>query len=126
MLLLCIECVLMTSIRKQVFAYINIYQDKSVKEVQKHFKECPKETIRTYYRQYKGNTKNISLYTNIDIRTELIKIIKDYKTPASARVQAIREYNNLIEKEPDKSGEDPYLKYLEKQSLRIATSDDIS
>ena len=116
----------MTSIRKQVFEYLNIYQDKSVKEVQKHFGHCPKETIRTYYRQYKGNTKNIPLYTNIDIRTELIKIIKDYKTPASARVQAIREYNNLIEKEPDKSGEDPYLKYLEKQSLRIATSEDIS
>jgi len=116
----------MTSVRKQVFAYLKIYQDKSVKEVQKHFGVCPKETIRTYYRQYKGNTKNIPKGITIDIRTELIKIIKDYKTPASARVQAIREYNNLIEKEPDKSGEDPYLKFLEKQNLRIATTEDIS
>ena len=98
----------MTSVRKQVFEYTNIYPDKTLKEVKKHFHMCPSETIRTYYRQSKGNTKNIPL----DIRTELQKIIKDYKQPASARVQAIREYNNLIEKEPDKSGEDPLLKLL--------------
>ena len=112
----------MTSIRKQVFRYLDIYQDKTVKETQKYFGDCPKETIRTYYRQYNKNTKSIPL----DIRTELIKIIKDYKQPASARVQAIREYNNLVEKEPDKSGEDPYLKFLEKKSLRIATTIDTS
>ena len=116
----------MTSVRKQVFEYLNIYQDKTVKEVQKHFKDCPKETIRTYYRQYKGNIKNIQNYTNLDIRTELIKIIKDYKQPASARVQAIREYNNLVETTPEESGDDPYIKYLEKQNLRIATIEDTS
>ena len=112
----------MTSIRKQVFKYINTHPYKTLKEVKKAFSDCPTNTIRTYYRQATDISKNIS----IDIRTELQKIIKDYKQPASARVQAIREYNNLIEKEPDKSGEDPYLKFLEKQSLKIATTIDTS
>ena len=115
----------MTSIRQQVLEYMNIYPHKTVKEVKKQFRDCPKNTIGTYYRQFKRIQNSIRLDT-IDIRTELIKIIKDYKTPASARVQAIREYNNLIEKEPDKSGEDPYLKFLEKKSLRIATTIDTS
>ena len=98
----------MNSIRQQVFTYLNAYPGISLKEVKKEFKDCPINTIRTYYRQHRDISKNIPL----DIRTELIKIIKDYKQPASARVQAIREYNNLIEKEPDKSGEDPLLKLL--------------
>ena len=42
----------MTSIRKQVFEYINTHSEKTLKEVKKEFKECPKETIRTYYRLY--------------------------------------------------------------------------
>jgi len=115
----------MTSVRKQVFEYMNIYPHKTVKEVKKWFNNCPGNTIGTYYRDYNRIHKTIRNNT-IDIRTELIKIIKDYKTPASARVQAIREYNNLVEKEPDKSGEDPYLKFLEKQNLRIATTEDLS
>ena len=72
------------------------------------FSDYPGPTVDRYYSQFNKTSKDIQ----IDIRTELIKIIKDYKTPASARVQAIREYNNLIEKEPDKSGEDPLLKLL--------------
>ena len=98
----------MTSIQSQVFEYLNIHPDTSRKELKKVFKECPKGTIDKYYTRF-NKTYNI---VHIDIRTELIKIIKDYKTQASARVQAIREYNNLIEKEPDKSGEDPLLKLL--------------
>ena len=113
----------MTSVRKQVFEYMNIYPNKSLKEVKKRFKDCPTNTIRTYYKQFKDISNNIS---ELNIRAELQKIIKDYKQPASARVQAIREYNNLVEKEPDKSGEDPYLKFLEKKSLRIATTIDTS
>ena len=113
----------MTSIRQQVLQYIKTYPYKTLKEVKKEFKDCPTNTIRTYYKQFKDISNDIK---EIDIRTELIKIIKDYKTPASARVQAIREYNNLIEKEPDKTGEDSYLKFLEKQNLRIATTEDIS
>ena len=112
----------MASIRQQVFEYINTHPYKSLKEVKKVFSDCPTNTIRTYYRQATDISKEIS----IDIRTELQKIIKDYKQPASARVQAIREYNNLIKEEPDKTGDDPYLKFLEKQNLRIATSEDIS
>ena len=113
----------MTSIRKQVFEYINTYPNKSLKEVKKRFKDCPTNTIRTYYKQFKDISNNIS---ELNIRTELQKIIKDYKQPASARVQAIREYNNLNEKQPDKSGEDPYLKFLEKQNLKTKTITDIS
>ena len=98
----------MTSIRSQVFEYINIYPNISRKELRNHFKDCPGGTIDRYYTQFKKTSKPIQ----IDIRTELIKIILHYKTPASARVQAIREYNNLVEKQPDKSGEDPLLKLL--------------
>lgn len=100
------------SIRKQVFGYLKVYQDKSVKEVQKHFKDCPKETIRTYYRQYKGITKNIPNIP-LDIKTELKKIILDYKQPASSRVQAIREYKSIVEIQPDGSGDDGLLKLLQ-------------
>ena len=115
----------MTSVRKQVFEYMNIYPHKSLKEVKKHFRDCPGNTIGTYYRDYNRIHNNIRNDT-LDIRTELQKIIKDYKQPASARVQAIREYNNLNEKQPDKSGEDPYLKFLEKQNLKTKTITDIS
>ena len=75
------------------------------KELRFRLKECPRDTIDRYYTQFKKTAKDVQL----DIRTELIKIIKDYKQPASARVQAIREYNNLIEKVPE-TGEDPLLK----------------
>ena len=112
----------MTSIRKQVFTYLDTHPDISLKDLKKVFKDCPINTIRTYYRQH----FNISDIISINIKKELIKIIKDYKQPASARVQAIREYNNLVETTPEEGSEDPYLKYLEKQNLRIATIEDTS
>ena len=110
------------SIRSQVFEYLNIHPSISRKELKKTFGDCPKETIDRYYTQFKQTSRNIQM----DIRTELKKIILDYKQPASSRVQAIREYNNLVETTPEESGDDPYIKYLEKQNLRIATTEDIS
>ena len=104
----------MTSIRQQVFDYINIYPNISRRELRKAFKECPSGTIDRYYTQHNKTSKPIQ----IDIRTELIKIILHYKTPASARVQAIREYNNMKVSDPIK-GDDPLvelLKTLEKDS----------
>ena len=98
----------MTSIRSQVFDYLKIYPDITLQEVKKEFKDCPKNTIREYYRQFNAMSNNMA----VDIRTELIKIIKDYKQPASARVQAIREYNNIVEATPE-SVEDPLLKLLQ-------------
>ena len=112
----------MTSIRSQVLDYLNIRPDTSRKELKKVFRDCPGETVDRYYTQFKKTSRNIQ----IDIRTELQKIIKDYKQPASARVQAIREYNNLIKEEPDKTGDDPYLKFLESKNLKIATTIDTS
>ena len=116
---------IMTSIRKQIFEYLHTHPDIALKKLKVVYKDCPINTIREYYRQFKHTQKDMS-NMSIDIRTELIKIIKDYKTPASARVQAIREYNNLIEKEPERKGDDPYLKFLEKQNLKIATTIDSS
>ena len=95
----------MTSIRKQVFEYLNIRPDTSRKELKKVFGDCPKETVDRYYSEHNKISRNVQM----DIRTELIKIIKDYKQPASARVQAIREYNNLVETTPENS-EDTLLK----------------
>jgi len=116
----------MTSIRQQVFYWLNKYPDISLRETTNHFLDESYFTIRNNYYKWKELGKKREEIVNIDIRKELIKIIKDYKTPASARVQAIREYNNLIKEEPAKTGEDPYLKFIEKQSLRIATTEDIS
>ena len=97
----------MTSIRQQVFEYITSYPKKTLKEVKKEFSDCPTNTIRTYYRQFKDISNNIS----IDIRTELIKIIKDKKEPGSTKVSAMRFYKELAETTPE-IGEDPLLKLL--------------
>ena len=98
----------MTSIRSQVFDYLKIYPDTTRMELKKTFGDCPKETVDRYYTTFNKISRDIHL----DIRTELIKIIKDYKQPASARVQAIREYNNIVEATPE-SVEDPLLKLLQ-------------
>ena len=98
----------MTSIRKQVFEYVNIHPNKNLKEVKEHFKDRPKNTIREYYRQSKDMSNNMS---KLDIKTELIKIVKDKKEPGSTKVSAMRFYKELIETTPE-TGEDPLLKLL--------------
>ena len=100
----------MTSIRQQVFQYLDKQPDIPIKELYKVFGDRPKETIKAYRRQHRVMKKNIPKHT-LNIKEELIKIIKDYKQPASARVQAIREYNNLVETQPQES-EEPLLKLL--------------
>ena len=100
----------MTSITKKIHKYLDkVYPDVDIRQTLDEFPTYPTSAIKTAYYRYINSLK---LSETIEIRTELIKIIKDYKQPASARVQAIREYNNLIEKEPDKTGEDPLLKLL--------------
>ena len=96
----------------------------SLKDCYLEFKDCPKNTIREYYRQFKSISKNMSS-VSVNIQQELIKIIKDYKQPASARVQAIREYNNLSQ-DKEVLGEDPYLKFLESKNLKTKTIIDSS
>ena len=97
------------SIRQQVFDQLKINPDITLKELKVMFSDCPYNTIRTYFKQHTNISGNISL----NIKNELIRIIKDYKQPASARVQAIREYNNLIKESPEKEGDDPLLKLLQ-------------
>ena len=116
----------MTSIQKIVDKVIEIHPGIEAKAVVMMLPDYNSRTIKSAYRRNINNAKKDAFNASVDISKELIKIIKDYKQPASARVQAIREYNNLVEKEPDKSGEDPYLKFLEKKSLRIATTIDTS
>ena len=101
----------MTSIRQQVFEFLKLHEKTSLKETKKKFKDCPSGTIGGYYREYHHVNENTRLKHDLDIKQELIKIIKDYKQPASARVQAIREYNNLVETQPQES-EEPLLKLL--------------
>jgi len=95
----------MTSIRQQVFEFLKSNPDIPLKELKKEFRDRPTNTIRDYYRQFKDMSKD----TSINLKKELEKIIKDYKQPASARVQAIREYRTLIEVQPEE-GEDSLLK----------------
>lgn len=108
------------SIRQQVFRLIDKLPDISLKDLYLEFKDSPKKTIKTYLTQHRTIQKNISQCRQIDIRIELIKIIKDYKTPASARVQAIREYNNMKESSPIE-GVDPLVELL--QTLEKDSSD---
>ena len=105
------SCVKMPSIRSQVFDLINNLPDISLKDIKIEFRDCPSNTIGGYYREY-WRIRNNTRKDTLDIRTELTKIIKDYKQPASARVQAIREYNNIVEATPE-SVEDPLLKLLQ-------------
>ena len=112
------------SIRQQVFRLLDTLPDIPIKDLYLEFKDCPKETIKTYRKQHRGMKKSIHNNT-LDIKTELKKIIKDYKQPASARVQAIREYNNMVEITPEES-EDPYLKYLKNKNSKTETITDIS
>ena len=110
------------SIRQQIFQYLDKHPDISLKALKKEFRDCPTNTIRTYYRQHFDISKNVS----INIKKELIKIIKDYKSPASARVQAIREYNNIIETKPEESSDDGFLKWLETQGNSTLTNRSIT
>ena len=96
------------SIRQQVFKYINTHPYKTLKEVKKEFSDSPTNTIREYYRQSKDMSNNMS---KLDIRTELIKIIKDKKEPGSTKVSALRFLKDIIEITPEK-GDDPLLKLL--------------
>ena len=98
----------MTSIRQQVFDYINITPDIPVKEVLKAFKECPSNTIRTYYKQHRAISNNIQ---KISIKKELIKIIKNKKEPGSTKVSALRFLKELVETNIT-DGEDPLVKLL--------------
>ena len=98
----------MTSIRKQVFQFLKLNPGISRKETKKSFGNCPKETVDRYYTEHNKISKNVQL----DIKDELKKIIKDYKQPASARVQAIREYNSLVENK-EESSDDSLLKLYE-------------
>ena len=101
----------MKSIRQQVFDYIKIHPEVSLRDTKIRFKDCPSNTIGGYYRAYHRVEKNTRKNT-LSLKDELTKIIKDYKQPASARVQAIREYRTLVEIQPEES-EDSLLKLYE-------------
>ena len=92
----------MKSIRQQVFDYIKIHPEISVSDIKIVFKECPNSTIGAYHRAYHRIDRTVRNNT-LSLKDELEKIIKDYKQPASARVQAIREYRTLVEIQPEES-----------------------
>lgn len=102
----------MTSITKKVHKYLDkVYPDVDIRQTLDEFPTYSTDAVTSAFYRYRNMLKKNEKLENIDIKTELIKIIKNYKTPASARVQAIREYNNMIENTPEK-GEDPLLKLL--------------
>jgi len=108
----------MTSLRQDVFEYIQRHPRISLSKLKREFKEYNGDTIKRYLTQYR-EINNGDILGDINIKDELIKIIKDYKQPASSRVQAIREYTNLVETQPE-DGDDPYLKF--KQALESKNS----
>ena len=64
----------------------------------------------------KSNNKPISPQEGIETispRKILYEIFIDKNQPATARVAAIREYNNIIETKPEEESDDGFLKWLE-------------
>ena len=94
------------SLRSKVLDYLRIYPDTTRAELREVFRDDSKGNVDRYYTFF--NKKPVPL----NIREELEKIIKDYKQPDSARVQAIREYNTLVEPTPESNVEDPLMKLL--------------
>lgn len=118
--------IIMTSIRQQVFEYLTNRPKTSLKKLINEFCEYKKSTVTRYLTQFR-ELKIVDIQVDIDIKNELKKIITDYTQPASARVQAIREYNNLLETQPeDKSSDDGFLKWLETQGKLTSTNPSIT
>ena len=92
------------SLRQQVFDYLDGDPKITVKKLRKVFPEANMDTIKRYMMIYRKEHKYDR--SKVNIKEELVKIIKDYRTPASARVQAIREYNNMIKNMPEQTEEE--------------------
>ena len=90
---------------------IIIHPGIDIKNVIRMLPDYNHKSVRTAYRRNIKASKKDEELEALNIKKELTKIIKDYKQPASARVQAIREYNNLVEITPE-SSDDPLLKLL--------------
>ena len=68
--------------------------ETNLSDIKEVFRDENEETIRIYY----YNAKQVK--KPYDVKAELIKIIRDYRNPASSRVQAIRELNNALKNQP--------------------------
>ena len=102
------------SIRSKVLKYLRENPETEVRDLEALFSDCTQGTVKRYYFQYKASLRPF------DVEKELIRIIKDYKTPASSRVQAIRELNNMRKEQPEtKEGtfNDPFMKILEEKRI---------
>lgn len=103
------------SLRSRVLKYLKENPETELKELKVIFGEYVPKTITRYFRAY---TKSLKPF---DVKSELIKIIKDYKSPASSRVQAIRELNNMRKDQPEiiSVNEDPYVKFQREQNKML-------
>ena len=100
------------SIRQKVFREIDKFESISLSQLSGKFPDEKKGKIKNYLTQY----RKINKPKPINLKKELEKIIKDYKTPASSRVHAIKELRQIHKEENIKDGEeeqgDPLLKLL--------------
>lgn len=120
--------IIMTSIRQQV---LKCYKDNpkiSPKNLCKKFPDANKQTLKRYLMSFRKESKrDITGDKNISPKDILYEIFIDKRQPATARVAAIREYNNLLETQPeDKSSDDGFLKWLETQGKLTSTNPSIT
>lgn len=104
------------SLRKRVFEAQN--EGKSNKEIYAQFPDANKVSVKRYIMQWRKIKKELDKKP-INIKEELIKIIRDNRAPASSRVQAIREFNAMRKEQPEIIGEvvDPFMKILEEKRI---------
>ena len=106
------------SLRSKVLKYLKENPSIELIELKEVFRDENEETVRNYYQINKQKKKPV------DIKAELLKIIRDYKQPASSRVQAIREYNNMVKNQTETKEDtniDPYTEYLRQKGKPIPT-----
>ena len=101
---------IMTSLTFLLIEYQTHNPKKKPKDFCKAYPDYNKDSVMTmWYRVRNKNFKKVQNVQDIDIRTELIKIVKDKKEPGSTKVSAMRFYKELVETTPI-VGDDPLLK----------------
>ena len=87
-------------------------EGKSTKQTYKLFRDANKDSVKKYMQQWRKIKKERDSrpFNVIEI---LVEIVRDVKTPGSTKVNALKLYKELIDKEPTLvEEENPMLKLL--------------
>ena len=90
------------SILQQVYRALDENPTMPLKQLMSLFPFEEKTKIANYLTRY----RKIHAPKPLNVKEELEKIIKNYRFTASTRVQALREYQRILENEPKEEGKD--------------------